>query len=71
MLYTREASAALSNRRGPLSLLSLAHTLMDFDHELLLSVASGLGRWSDGPDGVPTYTKDEDCVGELRRETVG
>ena len=39
---------------------------MDFDHELLLSVASGLGRWSDGPDGVPTYAKDEDCVGELR-----
>ena len=36
---------------------------MDFDHELLLSVASGLGRWSDGPDGAPVYTKDDDCVG--------
>lgn len=41
-----------------------ASPVMDFDHELLLSVASGLGRWSDGPDGAPVYTKDADCVGE-------
>ena len=32
------------------------------DHELLLSVAGGLGRWVDGPGG-PTYEKDDDCAG--------
>lgn len=40
---------------------------MEFDHELLLSLASGLGRWSDGPDGAPVYTKDDDCVGACCR----
>lgn len=33
------------------------------DHELLLSVASGIGRWVDGPGGA-VYERDEDCLGE-------
>ena len=36
-----------------------------FDHALLVSVASGLGRWTEGAGGgAPVYVKDEDCVGE-------
>ena len=35
-----------------------------FDHELLLSVASGIGRWvNDGIKG-PVYEKDEDALGK-------
>ena len=33
------------------------------DHELLLSVASGIGRWVDGPAGA-VYERDEDCLGK-------
>ena len=40
---------------------------LPFDHDLLVSVASGLGRWTDGgAGGAPVYVKDEDCVGEFR-----
>ena len=37
------------------------------DHELLLSVASGIGRWVDGPSGA-VYERDEDCLGEEKEE---
>lgn len=37
------------------------------DHELLLSVASGIGRWVDGPAGV-VYERDEDCLGKREEE---
>lgn len=37
------------------------------DHELLLSVASGIGRWVDGPAGA-VYERDEDCLGKFWRE---
>ena len=37
------------------------------DHELLLSVASGIGRWVDGPAGA-VYERDEDCLGEEEEE---
>lgn len=48
-----------------LSLFSFFFLAMgDFvDHELLLSVASGIGRWVDGPGGA-VYERDEDCLGE-------
>ena len=38
------------------------------DHELLLSVASGIGRWVDGPAGA-VYERDEDCLGEEMRKS--
>ena len=37
------------------------------DHELLLSVASGIGRWVVGPAGA-FYERDEDCLGKRRRK---
>ena len=36
----------------------------EFDLDLLLSVAAGLGRWQEyGNSRV--YVKDDDCLGEL------
>lgn len=35
-----------------------------FDLDLLLSVAGGLGRFVDGENGRRHYEKDEDCIGE-------
>ena len=37
---------------------------LQFDLDLLLSVAGGLGRHLDGDNGRRHYEKDEDCVGE-------
>ena len=39
------------------------------DHELLLSVASGIGRWVDGPAGA-VYERDEDCLGKEKKKEV-
>jgi hypothetical protein len=38
----------------------------DFDLDLLLSVAGGLGRWqeADAAAGKRVYVKDDDCLGE-------
>lgn len=36
------------------------------DIELLISVAGGLGSWKEDEDGATLYTKDEDCLGELK-----
>ena len=43
----------------------LPYMIGGFLAALLVSVASGLGRWTEGAGGgAPVYVKDEDCVGE-------
>jgi hypothetical protein len=41
----------------------------EFDLDLLLSVAGGLGRWQDveGSSSRQVYVKDADCLGECVR----
>jgi hypothetical protein len=43
---------------------------LKMDSNLLISVISGLGRWSEADDGQPVYIKDDDCVGKDRRHIL-
>ena len=39
--------------------------IMEFDRDLLASIASGgLGHWVDLEDGSQKYMKDQDCIGK-------